>query len=154
MTILGVIAGANPVEGHRPWPRAVVDQEGWGRAIGELVAGRWTLSGLWGDARAVHMAVIDEAGGIAVLTYECRDGRFPSVGAKHPPAVRLERAICSLFGHEPIGGPDIRPWLDHGVWDVTHPLGDDQPVTIVVEQKAYDLFAHQRDGVVKVAITP
>jgi Ni,Fe-hydrogenase III large subunit len=128
MSILGVIAGANPVEGHRPWPRAVVDDAGWTRAIDELAAGRWTLSGLWGDRGEVHMAVIGEAGGIAVLTYECRDSRFPSVGAKHPPAVRLERAIRSLFGHEPIGGPDTRPWLDHGVWDVTDPLGDRAPV--------------------------
>ena len=53
-----------------------------------------------------------------------RDGRFPSVGALHPPAIRLERAIRDLYGLEPVGLPDARPWLDHGFWDVQHPLGD------------------------------
>jgi Ni,Fe-hydrogenase III large subunit len=123
MTVLGAFASARKVDGHRPWPRAVVDASDWARAIGELAAGRWTLSGLWGDAGAVHMAVIGEGGDIAVLTYQCREGRFPSVGAMHPPAVRLERAIASLFGYTPEGAPDARPWLDHGVWGVTLPLG-------------------------------
>ena len=35
---------------------------------------------------------------IAVLTYHCKNGEYPSVGARHPPALRLERAIHSLFG--------------------------------------------------------
>ena len=122
MKVLDAIAGAQAVAVHRPWPRALVDDAGWSRAIDELAGGRWTLSGLWGDAGRVHMAVIGEDGDIAVLTYQCRDGRFPSVGAKHPPAIRLERAIRSLFGYEPVGAPDTRPWLDHGRWDVAHPL--------------------------------
>jgi Ni,Fe-hydrogenase III large subunit len=41
----------------------------------------------------------------------------------HPPALRLERAIHDLFGLEPEGCPDARPWLDHGRWGVTAPLG-------------------------------
>ena len=39
----------------------------------------------------------------------------PSVGALHPPAIRLERAIRDLYGLEPVGAPDARPWLDLGV---------------------------------------
>ncbi|HEV2628463.1 MAG TPA: hydrogenase expression protein HypE [Pseudolabrys sp.] len=124
MTILDTIADAQVVDGHRPWPRAIVEDFGWARAIDELASGRWTLSGLWGDAGAVHMAVMGEGGDIAVLTCRCRDRHFPSVGARHAPAVRLERAIRSLFGYEPAGAPDARPWLDHGVWDVKHPLSD------------------------------
>jgi Ni,Fe-hydrogenase III large subunit len=123
MTMFDTIAGAQAVDAHRPWPRAIVTDAGWRQAIDALATGRWTLCGLWGDAGAVHMAVIDEGGDIAVLTYACRAGTFPSVGAKHPPAVRLERAIASLFGHTPEGAPDPRPWLDHGVWGVAQPLG-------------------------------
>ncbi|HEX2941987.1 MAG TPA: hydrogenase expression protein HypE, partial [Rhodopila sp.] len=41
---------------------------------------------------------------------------YPSVGARHPPAIRLERAVHDLFGTEPDGLPDTRPWLDHGKW--------------------------------------
>jgi Ni,Fe-hydrogenase III large subunit len=57
------------------------------------------------------------------VSLACPDQKFPSVGALHPPAIRLERAVRSLYGYEPIGAPDSRPWLDLGFWDVQHPLG-------------------------------
>jgi Ni,Fe-hydrogenase III large subunit len=50
-------------------------------------------------------------------------GRFPSVGRFHLPAIRLERAICDLYGHVPAGAPDRRAWLDHGQWGLGAPLG-------------------------------
>jgi len=124
MTLLDSIRHAERIEGHRPWPRAVVGDEGWQHAIDHLAAGRCTLLGLWGDTNAVHMALIGDKSDIVVLTYACRDRHYPSVGAKHPPAIRLERTIQSLFGFEAIGTPDTRPWLDLGFWDVAHPLGD------------------------------
>ncbi len=121
--IIDTIAGER-IEGHRPWPRVIVNADGWRRAGEELKAGNWTLLGLWGDTGAVHMAVLDEgAGDVAVLTIECRDGTFPSVGAMHSPAIRLERAIHDLYGLVPVGAPDPRPWLDLGFWSVEQPLG-------------------------------
>ncbi len=108
--------------------RATVTKQGWNEAIAQLVAGECTLLGLWGDPPNVHIATIEEAtGNIAIVTYACADGRYPSVGAQHPPAIRLERAISSLFGLEATGAPDTRPWLDLGFWDVRHPLGKKQP---------------------------
>jgi len=119
------------VAGHRPWPRAVVTAQTWRDAARELGAGRLTLLGLWGDIDAtpvVHMAVMDEeAGDIAVLSLACADGAFPSVGSQHPPAIRLERAIKSLYGFEPLDAPDPRPWLDLGFWEVRHPLASSNP---------------------------
>ena len=125
------------VEAHRGWPRAVVSEDIWRDIARRLAAGEWTLLGLWGDVGAVHMALFDEAASesgaeIGVVTYECRAGRFPSIGAKHPPAIRLERAIRDLYGLEPVGLWDLRPWLDFGVWDTVRPLGenpDDAPWT-------------------------
>ncbi len=129
MASIDMIAG-HRVEGHRPWPRLVVDEDGWRSAVGEMTAGRWTLLGLWGDTGAVHMAVLDEpAAGIAVVTIECPQGSFPSVGALHPPAIRLERALRDLYGFEPVGLPDARPWLDLGFWGVEHPLGSPREAT-------------------------
>jgi len=117
------IAGQR-AEQHRGAPRIIVDEDGWRLASNELAAGNATLLGLWGDAPVVHMAVFDHSeAAILVASIQCADGRYPSVGALHPPAVRLERAICSLFGLEPVGLPDARPWLDLGFWGVTHPLG-------------------------------
>jgi len=123
MPITDTIAGER-VQAHRPWPRLTVRADSWRLAAEQCAAGQWTLLGLWGDTGAVHMAVLDErSADIAVLTIDCREGTFPSVGAIHPPAIRLERAIYDLYGHMPVGAPDPRPWLDLGFWDVGHPLG-------------------------------
>ncbi len=107
---------------HRPWLRASVDMATWGAISDRLAAGEGTLLGLWGEADAVHMALLAGEDG-AVVSLGCPDGHFPSVAAKHPPAMRLERAIRDLFGLTPDGLPDARPWLDHGRWGVKAPLG-------------------------------
>jgi Ni,Fe-hydrogenase III large subunit len=123
-TLVDTIEGRK-VEAHRPWPRVIVSEDAWRAVIGRLSADEWTLLGLWGDVDAVHMAVLDaRVGEIAVVTLECPDGRYPSVGARHAPAIRLERALRDLYGLEPVGLPDGRPWLDLGFWDVRHPLGE------------------------------
>src|SRR5471032_987448 len=114
MALLNTIAHRETVKQHRPWPRALVTDDGWRQAIEHLAAGRCTLLGLWGDAGNVHMALVAENfGDIAVLSYACKDGTYPSVGARHPPAIRLERAIRDLHGLDAAGSPDTRPWLTH-----------------------------------------
>lgn len=100
---------------HRPWPRVAVDRRGWRNAVKGLVDGRWSLLGLWGEPGRVHMALLAEPQ-VAVFSLEARDGRFPSVGGAHAPAIRLERAVRDLHGLEPEGARDLRPWLDHGRW--------------------------------------
>ncbi len=123
MALSDTIDGSR-AQAHRPWPRVVVGEAGWRAMATELSAGRLTLLGLWGEPRTAHMAVLDdEAAEIAVVTIECPQGSFPSVGALHPPAIRLERALHDLYGLIPEGLPDTRPWLDHGVWGVRRPLG-------------------------------
>jgi Ni,Fe-hydrogenase III large subunit len=127
MALIDSIKHSATAKAHWPWPRVVVGEDGWKKAIDLLARGRCTLLGLWGDAPDVHMALLDEkAGDIAVVSYACKDGQYPSVAARHPPALRLERAIGSLFGLEAVGTPDARPWLDLGFWGVRHPLGNQQ----------------------------
>lgn len=104
------------------WPRREIDADVWRAACEGLAVGRWTLVSLWGDVAAVHMALIADED-TAILTFPCMDGHFPSVGAFHTPAIRLERAMCDLFGFIANGAPDPRPWLDHGRWGVSQPLG-------------------------------
>lgn len=113
------------VANHRPWSRLVVDANVWSTATKELASGDLTLLALWGESDIVHMALADaaDASSIIVLSLACPDGRYPSVGRMHPPAIRLERAIIDLFQLTPVGLPDPRPWLDHGKWDVRAPLG-------------------------------
>ncbi|HLZ05466.1 MAG TPA: hydrogenase expression protein HypE [Bradyrhizobium sp.] len=108
---------------HRPWPRATVTTSIWNEAIAGLAEGAWQLLGLWGEPACIHMALLEEAKGtIGVITLDCPERRYPSVGLHHVPALRLERAICDLYGLEAEGTLDPRPWLDHGNWDVRYPL--------------------------------
>ena len=128
MALLDTITHCDQAKQHRPWPRASVGDDGWRQGIDHLAAGRCTLLALWGDAGEVHMALLGEGfDEIAVLSYACKDGHYPSVSARHPPAIRLERAIRDLFGLEATGAPDTRPWLDLGFGDVRHPLGNKEP---------------------------
>jgi Ni,Fe-hydrogenase III large subunit len=118
-----MIAGGRVVEAHRPCPRIVVDDGLWRAFASELAEGRATLLGLWGDVGSVHMGLLDEgAKTVCVVTLDCPEGHFPSVGGVHPPAIRFERTIRDLYGIEPMGLPDPRPWLDHGRWGLLHPL--------------------------------
>jgi Ni,Fe-hydrogenase III large subunit len=124
-TLMDLFPAARKIEEHRPWPRAVVTEAAWKQAAQRLANGEATLLGLWGDTNAVHIALLAEASSeIAVVTLECPNGKFPSVSTAHPPALRLERAVQSLYGLEAVGLPDGRPWLDLGFWSVTHPLGE------------------------------
>ena len=110
---------------HGPWPRTIVDEQVWKFAAGELAHGRWNLLGLWGEPTAVHMAIMDSATAeIAVISLDCPNRIFPSVGLHHLPALRLERAIHDLFGLSAEGSSDTRPWLDHNRWGVRFPLGN------------------------------
>ena len=124
-TLIDLILEGRPVRYHHPWSRAIVDQAAWISAIAALAEGRWTLLGLWGEASAVHMALLEEpAGTIGVISLEGLEGGYPSVAQHHLPALRLERSIRDLTGLEPQDLPDARPWLDHSRWGVRFPLGD------------------------------
>jgi len=118
-----LISECAPVGDHRPWPRVIADTAVWSFIASHLAEGHWTLLGLWGEPVTVHMALLEEpTGDIAVVSLDCPEGRFPSIGARHPPAGRLERTVRDLFGLAPWGLTDRRSWLDHGRWDSGTPL--------------------------------
>jgi Ni,Fe-hydrogenase III large subunit len=138
---------------HRPWPRTVVSADAWRLAAKLLADARATMLGLWGDGGAVHLAVTDELSAeIAVFTFECPDGRFPSVGALHPPAIRLERAIQDLYGMKPVGLSDTRPWLDLDFWGVTRPLGRARKTRS--KQAPYRFLSVEGNGLHQVPVGP
>jgi len=119
-----LILKGNRCPEHKPWPRVFVDAEMWSFAINQLTDGYWSLLGLWAETETVHMALMDEASSaIGVISLECPNRHYPSVGCRHAPAWRLERTIRDLSGLEPMGMNDKRPWLDHGRWEVQAPLG-------------------------------
>src|SRR6516225_5311840 len=153
MTQLTDIARAEEVSGHRPWPRLRVTPQSWRTLVNEMAEGRATLLGLWGDAGEVHMAVVGETPrDVIVASLQCPDGSFPSVGALHPPAIRFERAIHSLFGLKPVGAPDPRPWLDLSFWNVQHPLGAGRPAPVA--RSTYEFLPVEGEGLHQIPVGP
>jgi Ni,Fe-hydrogenase III large subunit len=100
---------------HEPWPRSLVSPEAWTSAARELAAGRLQLVAEWAEPQQVHAALFDpDVSSLGLISLAAPDGSFPALGAQHAPARRLERRIHDLFALEPLGAPDVRPWIDHG----------------------------------------
>lgn len=150
--IANLIGKGDVVEHHRPFPRATVPAEAWTGAAEHLARGEIGLLGLWGEPRRVHMALLDESDGeIGVISLDCPDGRYPSVGLHHPPALRLERAARDLFGLDPEGLPDPRPWLDHGRWETSRPLADSPTAPI---DASYQFLPVDGEGLHQIPVGP
>jgi Ni,Fe-hydrogenase III large subunit len=152
MARLDSITHRETAKRHRPWPRVTVTDDGWQQAIDLLAAGSCTLLGLWGDTPEIHMALLDETSNdVAVVSYVCKSGKYPSVAAHHSPAIRLERAIRDLFGLEAVGTPDPRPWLDLGFWNVRHPLGKRGPAH---KPTPYKFLPAEGEGLHQIPVGP
>ncbi len=149
-TLIETLPHQRKADHHRPWPRLIVGAEGWRLATGYLATGHLTLLGLWGDGPIVHMAVLDQRD-VAVLSYECKKGTFPSVSTAHPPAGRMERAVRDLNGLNAVGAPDTRPWLDLGFWETGRPLGKGCAAT---KPAPYKFLPAEGEGLHQVAVGP
>jgi Ni,Fe-hydrogenase III large subunit len=154
MSALGdILQSGRRSTAHHPWPRIIVDAAAWENAAYQAADGRCTLLSLWGEADAVHMALAShDPVEIAVVSLPCADGRFPSIGQHHPPAIRLERAIRDLYGLEPQGAIDERPWLDHGRWGRRHPLGT--ATTDAGTGDAYDFLPVDGESLHQIPVGP
>src|SRR5215472_2141070 len=97
-SLTDLISKGQKLAQHRPWPRVLVDAPAWSLAADELAQGRLSLLALWGEPACVHMAVSDATAEVAVLSLDCPDRTYPSIGKRHPPAIRPERTINDLFG--------------------------------------------------------
>jgi Ni,Fe-hydrogenase III large subunit len=152
-TLTDLLGNGRPIPEHRPWPRAVVNRQAWRAAATLLADGHLTLLGLWGEPAMVHLALLDKATGeIGVASLNCPDGVFPSVGAQHAPAQRLERTAHDLFGLVPDGAPDDRPWLDHGRWGMRQPLG--ARTEAAADGDAYAFLAAEGESLHQIPVGP
>ncbi len=113
---------------HNAIVPALANAAEWEGLAQDLAQGRRALVDLWCDGQVVRLATFDVgAGRIEIAALACPEGGFPSIGRHHAPAIRLERALRDLYGIEPDGAVDDRPWLDHGCWPVRQPLGSRRP---------------------------
>jgi len=131
-----------------------LQSEAWSEATRRLTSGEARLVSLWADGDDARMALFEGRPEIAFFRCSCDDQRsFPSVGASHPPAIRLERAIADLNGLNPRGAPDSRPWLDHARWPIRHPLGEAAAVE-GGEPQRYPFLAAEGPGLHQIPVGP
>jgi len=99
------------------------------------------------------MAVTEEGErDFGVLSVACEDRSFPSVGQSHPPAIRLERAIRDLWGLNPEGLADLRPWLNHGKWNP--PRDPHAARTSSQVENSYAFLAAEGESLHQIAVGP
>jgi len=138
---------------RRPWPRAVVGAHLWRFVANELAQGRLSMLGLWGEPSMVHLAIMEEdTAEIAIVSLDCPDHNYASIGRLHPPALRLERTTHDLFGLSAQGSPDSRPWLDHNHWGVRFPLG--KRIDALSKATPYRFLAAEGEGLHQIAVGP
>lgn len=152
-SLIDRILEGREIQPRRPWPRAVVGTHLWRFAANELAQGRLGLLGLWGEPSIVHMAVMDgQTAEIAIVSLDCPNRSYPSIGRQHPPALRLERAANDLFGLMADGLPDTRPWLDHNYWGVRFPLGE--RIDALTKAAPYRFLPVEGDSLHQIAVGP
>ena len=144
---------AKRVDDTNFWPREEVDKTKWVECAEALGRGEGELFALFAEIDRVHMA-LRGAGDDAtrIVTVKVEDGRYPSVSAHHAPAIRLERAVRDLFGHEPRGLPDERPWLDHGKWTITMPLAEKRRLAREVYDTGYAFLPAEGEGLHEIPV--
>jgi Ni,Fe-hydrogenase III large subunit len=130
----------------------LVSDAEWRNCAGQLADGEATLVSLWADEDRLRMALREAHGALTFVETACDGDAFPSVAAIHPPASRLERAACDLFGLRALGARDDRRWLDHGCWPVRHPLGE--PVERSGPPDAYRFLRAEGDGLHQIPVGP
>lgn len=137
------------------FPRRDIDAESWRLNAKALGKGEGELLALFADGGTVNM-VLRGAGedGARILSIKAENERYPSVGAHHPPAIRIERAIRDLFGFTPEGLKDERPWLDHGKWPLTAPLAEKRSLARETHDPGYKFIPSEGDGLHEIAVGP
>src|ERR1700680_1009117 len=79
------------------WPREEVDKTAGVECAEALGRGEGELFALFAEVDRVHMALRGAGDGATrIVTVKTEDGRYPSVGVHHAPAIRLERAVRDL----------------------------------------------------------
>jgi Ni,Fe-hydrogenase III large subunit len=151
--IARLLSGRAPADFHAPWPRFEADAALWTAVAKAMGDGGADLIGLWGDAGRVHMALRAPPAGPCVISLVVEGESFPSVGRFHPPAIRLERAICDLYGYAPTDAPDSRSWLDHGQWGRSAPLVADVPAPRL-DPAAYEFQEVHGHGLHQIPVGP
>jgi Ni,Fe-hydrogenase III large subunit len=108
----------------RPWQRRSFTPEQWHFVVEALAATpALELVAMWAEPGHIHALFLDPAiPEMLPLSVPVVAGAYPAMSVARPAAIWFERMIHDLWGHVATDGRDARPWLDHGKWDMRHPL--------------------------------
>jgi Ni,Fe-hydrogenase III large subunit len=114
---------AGTATGDREAWRFRLEEEGWNDLVTALGRDPLPFVGLWADGQDVHALFLEGGERVLVASVAPYGGRYLGLSAARPAASLPERCVHDLFGFEAMEARDARPWLDHGVWTATWPLG-------------------------------
>jgi Ni,Fe-hydrogenase III large subunit len=125
--------------------RLEADGELWTELSKGCSAGLHDLGALWFGNGRMQMALWTTQGPEkAIISLDASSGVYRAVGFHHSPAIRLERAVRDLHDIDPLGLPDTRAWLDHGVW----------PSKPMTTEKGYCFLAVEGEGLHQIPVGP
>lgn len=122
---------AGAPQGAQPAERYLLAAEAWARLPAALLAEPGlALLALWAEPGMVHAAFLEEASAVVLLaSAPAEDGRYAALSPARPGAIRFERMIRDLWGLTAEDAVDLRPWLDHGRWELAGPMSG-QPAAL------------------------
>ncbi len=122
------------------------------------------LVALWGSDRRdcgeglVALAAYATSEGLACARLPCEAPyEYPDLSARHPAAIRMQRALYDLLGLRARAAVDQRPWLRHAAWPADFfPLRRDADGSRAfdAEQERYEFVTVAGDGVHEIAVGP
>jgi len=149
-----LIRSGNP-QGAKPYERFLLSPTAWGQLPAALQQEtELALLGLWADAAQVHACFLHEPSAEAVLASTPAAGwNYAALSPARPGAVRFERMILELWGHRAEGAVDLRPWLDHGRWNLRHPLAA-KPIPFAGEAPQPEFLPVEGEGIHQIPVGP
>ncbi|ROZ78364.1 NADH-quinone oxidoreductase subunit C [Ramlibacter sp. WS9] len=143
-----------------------VDRELWTTAARAIKAEGGRLVSMWGvdrnsglRARSACAAYAIEQGLVWLDLQLAPSGTdFPDLSGVFSCAARMQRTMADLSGLRADGAMDHRPWLDHGLWDLTGPPLQQgiqtQPGPPARLPAEYPFVRVEGDGVHEIAVGP
>jgi Ni,Fe-hydrogenase III large subunit len=141
-------------QGCRPHQRYLLELGQWRALVVALRDDRTLeLLSLWAEPGFVHAAFHQPNEGILLASLAVAARQYPALSPVRAGAVRFERMIRDLWGHDAEGGVDLRPWLDHGRWPVTAPMSP-RPVAVTTPPPQPEFLAVEGEGVHQIPVGP